>query len=57
MDSGIYKCGLCEYMYRPQNGNPENGIAPGTPFDGLPDDCICPRCGNPKTYFYSTDDE
>ncbi len=57
MDSGIYKCGLCEYIYRPQKGDPENGISPGTPFEELPDDWVCPRCGAPKTYFYSADDE
>lgn len=40
-----YRCTVCEYIYDPALGDPENGIAPGTAFDDLPDGWICPVCG------------
>ena len=41
----------CGYEYDPALGDPENGIAPGTAWDALPDDFVCPICGLPKSEF------
>lgn len=38
----------CPYAYNPNFGDPTQGIPPGTPFEDLPDDWICPECGHPK---------
>ena len=40
-----YICTICEYVYDPEQGDPENGIEPGTAFEDLPDDWVCPLCG------------
>ena len=40
-----YECEVCGYIYDPELGDPENGIAPGTAFEDLPEDWICPDCG------------
>lgn len=40
-----YRCTVCEYIYDPESGDPENGIDPGTAFEDLPDDWVCPVCG------------
>ena len=40
-----YVCDVCGYVYYPEVGDPENGIAPGTPFEQLPEDWTCPLCG------------
>ena len=40
-----YRCTACDYVYDPAKGDPETGIAPGTPFDEIPDDWSCPLCG------------
>ena len=37
-----YRCIVCDYIYDPGPGDPENGIAPETSFDDLPDGWICP---------------
>ncbi len=39
-----FQCTVCGYVYDPEEGDPENGIAPGTPFDKLPEDWFCPVC-------------
>ncbi|HEY8361716.1 MAG TPA: rubredoxin [Tissierellaceae bacterium] len=44
-------CDLCGYVYDPSVGDPDNGIAPGTPFEDLPDDWVCPICGATKDQF------
>ncbi len=44
-------CTVCGYTYDPAVGDPKAGIAPGTAFDDLPDDWVCPECGVDKTYF------
>lgn len=49
MDS--YKCDVCEWVYNPEEGYPEGGIAPGTPFEELPEDFECPICGVGKDMF------
>jgi len=46
-----YKCEMCGYVYDPEIGDPESGIEPGTPFEDLPDDWICPICGVGKEEF------
>lgn len=46
-----YVCSGCFYTYFPEEGLPENGIPPGTPFKDLPDDWVCPDCGLPKDDF------
>lgn len=46
-----YRCTVCEYIYDPALGDPENGIAPGTAFEDLPDGWICPVCGEGKWAF------
>jgi flavin reductase (DIM6/NTAB) family NADH-FMN oxidoreductase RutF/rubredoxin len=48
---GKYKCTVCNYIYDPEKGDPENGIKPGTPFEKLPDDWTCPVCGADKSLF------
>ena len=46
-----YRCTVCEYIYDPALGDPENGIAPGTAFEDLPDGWRCPVCGECKWAF------
>ena len=54
-DGGIvmksYICELCAYEYDPAVGDPDNGIEPGTAFEDLPDDWVCPVCGAGKDEF------
>lgn len=47
----IWVCSICGYEYNPENGDPENGIAPGTKFEDLPEDWVCPICGVGKDMF------
>jgi flavin reductase (DIM6/NTAB) family NADH-FMN oxidoreductase RutF/rubredoxin len=46
-----YTCTVCGYVYDPANGDPGNGIPPGTLFEKLPATWTCPVCGAPKTAF------
>ena len=46
-----YKCKVCGYIYDPELGDPDGGIKPGTPFEKIPDDWVCPVCGAPKSEF------
>ena len=46
-----YKCLICGYIYNPAVGDPENGVEPGTSFEDLPDDWVCPECGADKYQF------
>ncbi|MDA8160812.1 MAG: rubredoxin [Desulfobacteraceae bacterium] len=46
-----YVCQLCGYVYDPLLGDPDNGIAPGTPFESLPENWVCPICGASKDDF------
>lgn len=46
-----YVCGPCGYEYDPEVGDPDNGIAPGTAFEDLPEDWVCPVCGLGKDAF------
>ncbi|MBU1171834.1 MAG: rubredoxin [Proteobacteria bacterium] len=45
-----YKC-PCGYIYDPANGEKSTHTPPGTDFNDLPDDWICPYCGYEKEYF------
>ncbi len=45
METMLYRCNACNYLYDPARGEPKNGIAPGTAFEDLPDDYVCPVCG------------
>jgi len=44
-------CTICQYVYDPEQGDPDRGISPGTPFESLPDDWSCPLCGAGKDAF------
>ena len=46
-----YKCTVCGYIYDPELGDPDGGIKPGTPFEKIPDDWVCPVCGAAKSEF------
>ncbi|HHX18958.1 MAG TPA: rubredoxin [Clostridiaceae bacterium] len=46
-----YICDMCGYIYDPEMGDPDNGVAPGTPFEDIPDEWVCPLCGVPKSEF------
>jgi len=46
-----YRCVICDYIYEPAAGDPANGIAPGSTFEDLPADWVCPLCGADKSNF------
>ncbi|MGD8366345.1 MAG: rubredoxin [Desulfobacterales bacterium] len=46
-----YVCTVCGYVYDPEQGDPDNGVEPGTKFEDLPDDWVCPICGAEKSDF------
>jgi len=46
-----YRCTVCGYIYDPEEGDPDGGIAPGTSFEQIPDDWVCPVCGARKDQF------
>ena len=46
-----YECTQCKYIYNPKYGNEKAGIAKGTKFDDLPDEWVCPVCGEGKDMF------
>lgn len=46
-----YECTACGHIYDPELGDPENGIKPGTAFEDLPEDWVCPVCGVGKDEF------
>ena len=50
-----YVCTVCGYVYDPEAGIPEGGIEPGTAFEDLPDDWVCPECGVGKDQFSPAD--
>ena len=51
-----YRCIPCGYIYDPALGDPDSGIAPGTAFEALPDDCQCPICFVGKDEFEPVED-
>jgi rubredoxin len=46
-----YRCTICGYLYDPEKGDPENGVKPGTRFEDLSSDWVCPACGAEKEMF------
>ena len=46
-----YVCNICGYEYDPVVGDPDSGIAPGTSFEDIPVDWVCPVCGVGKEDF------
>ena len=46
-----YVCTVCGYVYDPEKGDPDSGIAPGTRFEEIPDSWNCPVCGAEKSKF------
>ena len=46
-----YVCNICGFIYDPQAGDLDSGISPGTPFEDIPDDWVCPECGAVKDQF------
>ena len=46
----------CGYIYDPEKGDPEHGVAPGTKWDDVPEDWLCPTCGIGKDMFEPYDD-
>lgn len=46
-----WKCEVCGFIYDEAAGLPEEGIAPGTRWEEIPDDWVCPECGSPKEEF------
>lgn len=47
-----YVCGVCGYVYDEEEGAPDQGIAPGTKWEDVPDDFVCPLCGVGKDMFH-----
>lgn len=50
-----YKCSICGYVYDPAKGDANSGVKPGTAFEDLPDDWVCPICGGGKDSFEPVD--
>ena len=46
-----YECEVCAYVYDPELGDPDGGIAPGTAWEDLPEDWVCPLCAVGKEQF------
>lgn len=46
-----YVCTVCGYVYDPEEGDPDNGVKPGTPFEEVSEDWLCPICGAEKDAF------
>ncbi len=50
-----WKCTVCNYIYNPEIGDEDSGIAPGTLFEDIPEDWVCPLCGVGKADFEPID--
>ena len=48
-------CLVCGYVYDPEIGDPDSGIAPGTSFEDLPEEWVCPLCAVGKDQFEALD--
>ncbi|HPR41199.1 MAG TPA: rubredoxin [Candidatus Methanofastidiosa archaeon] len=46
-----YRCTVCDYFYDPEEGDPDGGIEPGTTFEDISDDWLCPVCSVSKIDF------
>lgn len=49
-----YEC-VCGYVYDPADGDPDNGVEPGTAFADLPEEWVCPLCGASQDNFEKLD--
>lgn len=52
-----FECTACGYIYDPELGDPESDIEPGTPFEDLPEDWVCPLCAMGKDVFELIDED
>jgi len=50
-----FVCSVCGYVYNPADGDPDAGIKPGTAFEDVPEDWVCPVCGAGKDAFEVTE--
>jgi rubredoxin len=48
---GKWVCTICGYVYDPALGDPDNGVDPGTAWEDVADDWLCPICGASKDDF------
>lgn len=48
---GKWRCVVCGYIYDPVKGDPDNGVNPGTKFEELPPEWVCPECGATQDQF------
>ena len=46
-----YVCVVCGYVYDPEVGDPDNGVAEGTAWESVPEEWGCPLCGVGKDQF------
>ena len=46
-----YECTICKYVYNPKYGNERAGVHANTSFDNLPENWVCPVCGEKKDVF------
>lgn len=46
-----FVCSACGYIFDEAEGDPDSGIAPGTRWEDIPDEWVCPECGVDKSYF------
>tara|TARA_R110000787_G_scaffold57455_5_gene131230 strand:+ start:378 stop:557 length:180 start_codon:yes stop_codon:yes gene_type:complete len=56
-NSRRYRCRYCSHVYDEALGDPDSGIAPGTSYDDIPEDWICPECGAAKSDYDLIEDE
>ncbi|MDV4177841.1 rubredoxin [Rhizobium brockwellii] len=47
----VWQCVLCAYVYDEALGDPDSGVPPGTRWEDVPDDWVCPECGARKSEF------
>ena len=46
-----YRCAVCTHIYDEAKGDPGSGIEPGTRWEDIPEDWVCPECGATKKAF------
>ncbi len=51
-----WQCSVCGWIYDPKDGDPDNGVKPGTAFEDIPDSWVCPVCGATKDQFNKLND-
>lgn len=53
---GRFECDSCGCVYDEEEGDASHGISPGTPFEELPNEWLCPECGSTQDVFEETDE-